>query len=626
MRRLSRGKQILLLSAIAILLLVAFASLPAVSLTADAAGAYSYEITSYNVEMDVSAKREIAVKEEITVYFSGYSSHGIIRDFALGGGVRYRDIEATCDDSDFSPYTSVDSVSFLSLYLRGEGSVSGKTRTYTLTYTMIVPALSEEGYLPLDVIGYGWQCEMSNVTVSVSFPEGLKSYQIFSGSYGTSGNDCGAVADQSGNGNTITIEAQSLGYEQGLTLDLSFQAGVLSTTQDGTLFVVLAVGLVLLFLAVAVRMFIRQPEMVKTVNLEAPEEMDPLRMGKLIDNKIDSEDMGALVFWFADQGYITIDLSKGEDDPTLRRTEKPFPTQTSAYLQTMFNGLFGNRNELKISQLTNQFYVTADAVKAQLNVEVGGFYAKKGKMLVGLFAVLTILILGGIAFLVPLFNVFPSYFYWYSFAICAAAFAIAAFTGIVAGQRKYKWKPALCSLLRLAGLAAGCLISLIVLLLPSPAFGSATGILFGIFAALIGSVCGTLLIRTQEYTEKLGHILGFKQFILFTERDRIEFMLQENPELYYHILPYAQVLGVTDEWTNKFKGIDMKAPAFASGTASYVIDCYIWHRIFRNMNTGMARTMVSKPSSSGGHSGSHGGGFGGGFGGGGFGGGGGRGC
>ena len=102
-------------------------------------------------------------------------------------------------------------------------------------------------------------------------------------------------------------------------------------------------------------------------------------------------------------------------------------------------------------------------------------------------------------------------------------------------------------------------------------------------------------------------------------------MLQENPETYYRILPYAQVLGVTNEWTDKFKGLEMNPPSYvAYNTADFIWDCMVWNALFRSLNTNFSTTMVSRPSSSGG--GSISGGFGGGFGGGGFGGGGGRGC
>ena len=97
-------------------------------------------------------------------------------------------------------------------------------------------------------------------------------------------------------------------------------------------------------------------------------------------------------------------------------------------------------------------------------------------------------------------------------------------------------------------------------------------------------------------------------------------LLEENPQYYYDILPYANVLGVSDKWENKFKELTIQPPAYVSGPD--LIDLHIYASLVRSLNRDMSAAMAQKPSSSsrsgfGGFSG------GGGFGGGGFGGGGG---
>ena len=66
--------------------------------------------------------------------------------------------------------------------------------------------------------------------------------------------------------------------------------------------------------------------------------------------------------------------------------------------------------------------------------------------------------------------------------------------------------------------------------------------------------------RTREYAEALGGIVGFRDYIRLAEKDKMETMLEENPSFYYDILPYAQVLGVSDIWTDKFAGLSMQPP------------------------------------------------------------------
>ena len=98
--------------------------------------------------------------------------------------------------------------------------------------------------------------------------------------------------------------------------------------------------------------------------------------------------------------------------------------------------------------------------------------------------------------------------------------------------------------------------------------------------------------------------------------------LEENPELYYKILPYAQVLGVTDEWEKKFENILIQPPTWCTGTDMDLFDIWLLNRCMRSAFViAMAR---SQPKGGGGFiGGSGGGGHFGGFGGGGFGGGGG---
>ena len=122
----------------------------------------------------------------------------------------------------------------------------------------------------------------------------------------------------------------------------------------------------------------------------------------------------------------------------------------------------------------------------------------------------------------------------------------------------------------------------------------------------------------------LGQILGFKEFIVVTEEDKIKFMLEENPELYYKILPYAQVLGVTDEWEKKFEKITLEPPTWYVGDFT-VFDYMILNSCMRRSMLRAMAAAAQEASAGGGRfiGRSGGGGSFGGFGGGGFGGGGG---
>lgn len=607
--------------AAAVLALAVWAGIsPPASVTAHA-DAYSYQITRYEVVMDVSADRTIGVTERITAYFTGYDSHGIIRDLTLDNGVKYRNIKAECDSEDFKPYSKNDDPSFLSVYLRGNSVVSGQTRTYTLTYTMTVPALPQADYLPLDVIGFGWQAPISDVRVTVNLPSSA-SYKVYSGSYGTTSNDCDVqVTDE---GNVISLTAERLNYNDGITLDLRFPAGTLTTTFDFSVLYAILVGIAVVVVALLVKLLVcRQPLMTVTVNLSAPEGMDPLRMGKLIDGLVDNEDIGAAVFYLADQGYLTID-AKDESDPVLMKTDKRDTSELPPYLSVMYSGLFEGGDIVQVSSLRNQFYRTANTVKLSVpTIPEKLNDPKKEKisavLLLGCFIALALFV-----FLYAKIA-FSGYNYFVGLGFAAVPCIVGYIVGAFVAQRTFRLSKA-----KKALYGAGVFVLIAVLavlfayLFPCAAYGMATPIIIALAACGAGWIAGYCRCRSKAYSEILGHILGFRNFILFTEKDKIEFMLKDNPELYYHILPYAQVLGVTDEWTDKFKDLTIDPPAYMYHSADVVFNTLIWYSVFRSLNSTMSHAMVSKPSSSGG--GRIGGGFGGGFGGGGFGGGGGRGC
>ena len=89
-------------------------------------------------------------------------------------------------------------------------------------------------------------------------------------------------------------------------------------------------------------------------------------------------------------------------------------------------------------------------------------------------------------------------------------------------------------------------------------------------------------------------------------------MLQENPQLYYDVLPYAQVLGVTKEWEGKFKSITIEPPSWCSGEASFSVFDYV---LLNSMLRSSFVSAMSRPKPKGGGTFLGGGGSGGHFGG-----------
>lgn len=88
-------------------------------------------------------------------------------------------------------------------------------------------------------------------------------------------------------------------------------------------------------------------------------------------------------------------------------------------------------------------------------------------------------------------------------------------------------------------------------------------IIVSIIVSLIGNILSSCVPRRSDYgKELLGEIVGFRNFIEVAEKDRLEALLEGDPDYFYNTLPYAQVLGVTKKWADKFKDISMEQPSY----------------------------------------------------------------
>jgi uncharacterized membrane protein len=137
---------------------------------------------------------------------------------------------------------------------------------------------------------------------------------------------------------------------------------------------------------------------------------------------------------------------------------------------------------------------------------------------------------------------------------------------------------------------------------------------------LISTIASAYIVTySKKQAELLGKILGFKNFILTCEKDRMDVLLKDNPEYFYDILPYAYVMGISDEFIDRFEMLGYIPPKSDYYWGSF--DRVYFHSYTTRANTisrGAVRAQTSASigsGSSGGGGGFSGGGFGGGGGG-----------
>lgn len=599
---------------------------------------YTFYFEEYDVTYDVASNRKIAVTEELTVMYTGRASTGFIQYIPVNAGELIRNVsvwETTGGAKSSVPYevyseTITEGLTVTSYLCLDIGDTSVKTNTrhvYRISYDYCLTKAQEgDDMLSLNAIGFDREttCTIENASVTMVLPDGYLDGQCYVGAAG-SRNVASFTQSETEDGRVqLTLTGLALAYNEGVTFTLSFKEGALTTYFDFTPYVFIIAGAILFLVLIAVKLlFFSRSHLTPIVNFEAPDSMDPLIMGKLIDNKVNSEDITAMIYYWADKGYVKINLDDTED-PTIIRLVRDLPAACEPYESLMFREFFANFDAVKPSMLKNSFYHTVERVTSMVNAKTKGLYESKSVGLSVIFALLGGLLAGATPLIMAVMCISSSYIVLLPLIATLPALVLYAMSETVKyNSLKLKKSRQLVLFLGIAALAAVC-TAVYTLLVPSWILGTAPKILLCLVSAVIIGFAVTLITRTPQYTTQLNQIVGFRNFILLAEKDRLEAMLEQDPQFYYHILPYAQVLGVSDKWEEKFRDITVPPPYWAtSANGSLAVTMLEFHAInslIRRSAVRMTTNMISRPSSSGGSGfGGFGGGHvGGGHGGGGF--------
>ncbi len=583
----------------------------------------------YKVEAVVNADRTIDFWEEIS-FTMNVTKNAFYRSLPKEGD-RFLKLKAEGVGNPEFSYRVIDNPEvdgFIDIECRG-GIRSGETLTYRFTYTMEsrFGRFGGDG-LNVDFVGGGWPFALNDVDVKIKFPAELQRYDIYSSSFGSSSNDFVEVLEEKIyslhlHADTLPLTRSEFGsYAAPVTVAFRLAEGALQSKSalvltSPTLWLTALIGISVLAAAILIKVFfVRKPILSTVVGFTAPENLDPMELGYVLDGMVDTDDVTSMIYYFASKGYLHISM-QGDEAVLIRKRMFSLPDEESNHAKTLFEGLFaGGRTQTQVSDLQNRFYEHADKARLLIGAKRPKMYQPKS---IARFALYSLLAFA--AFVLPMLAVGWGYIGGWYFPLeafmMAAPVAICALLSWISENYRYKWKRG-GHVGLFIGAAIVCAICGVLY------FAFFEHVLSG-FERLLALGCGVgvlflqkgVLARNEEYVERLGKILGFKEFILVAKKDRIEAMLETNPELFYDVLPYAQVMNVSNEWEEKFKSITIKPPTWYDGDFTY-FDYWLISRSMRSMNA----AMVSRPSNNT-VGGSGGGGFSGGFSGGGGGGGGG---
>lgn len=264
-----------------------------------------------------------------------------------------------------------------------------------------------------------------------------------------------------------------------------------------------------------------------------PEGVTAAEAGLLWDGKIHKRDLIAMIYEWAGRGYLKI-IQKDKGEYEFEKL-KDLPDTAKNFEKTMFKRLFSNGNKTSLSSLRNSFYHTMDAAGRELTAysQLHKMFLPGSQGFATTFKVMGYTILG-IGIIIVLSNLHRHYYH----------------TGIA-------W-----------------------------------------------TACGLASILIARIMPKMGHfgsqlfakLLGFREFMVTVEMDRLKTLVDENPAYFEQTIAYAIVMGMGEKWAEKFEALISEPPKSYEGYSSTKFNTVEFTRRITNSMYTFNTVMTSKPA------------------------------
>ena len=534
-------------------------------------------------QVDLGLDGSFQVREDIGVHLN-VSKHGIYRYLPVKGNVAAQEgswlYSMDFQDVQASAPLKVERLGSQMVFRLGsEKELVRGDVDYTLSYTM-VPTMQAQDYslCYLNVLPLYWQNphqEGSGFTIHFPKPVDPDAVQVYYGSYGSE-EDATKVMDLTWEeeGKTLTGVLRSrLAFGQGVTLYVSLPQGYYEglRSMDSFRDSLFWRGLVLLTLGGILFWILgRERTLTPPITFLPPEGLDSAGLGFLADGVADKEDIVSLLINWAGRGFLTLREAQGEEI-YLRKTGKPF--QGEEYEKLLFQRIFRQKGEVSLSSLTYRLSDTVQVCRKKVAKFYGGWnlYTKGSLILRGFLFLTALEELGEVwGFLRKNASLPALGYFGLLMGFLCACLAMLAFGRL--RRRRYTMDAAAFRL----WLFMGILSIGVGILLPwgtlarAAAAGRAPFLGTG-YVAFLAQIFGVILLASQSLRRSDGHlqrfekIVGFRDFLEKAERERLEALAGENPQWFYQVLPYAYVLGVSDQFAKRLEGITLAPPDWYQG-------------------------------------------------------------
>lgn len=550
-----------------------------------------YYITSYNVDMIVGEDNSYTVTETVAVHFNDLinygESHGIYRYIPTSVTV-YRDTASGLDEKDYGINISNIMVenqygsnrTFDVSYQNGycvisslsSSLVNNTDQVYVISYNYNVgyDRISNYDDFYFNIIGTQWDTSIDNITFSIQMPSALSTdvltngnLLMYSGIFGNGTESALSNFNIALNQNTITGSYSHLDAFNGITIKLNLPEGYFSqvnTTYFSSLWDIVSLTICLLLLLISVFIGIKNSNknpVIETVQFYSPNGLNPTELKYILSGYITSKDLTALIIYWASKGFLKIIVDKN-DKISLEKIQDL--NSENGYENSIFNKIFKTNTLVKIDEMQNDLATEVFSSIPKVKLKVGTRVEPKSVSKtfgVGLLSLIPMLIVYFVYLLrynyawnILMFPVITSIVLYSVFLISNAIYSLAKSKG-------YKISNVIVSVLTFVGVI---IVNAINFDPTIDYFGAIFFVLTLTFVA--GFYISQMVCYKKDISEKIGKIKGFKNFIVTAEAPRLKVLLKQNPSYYYDVLPYAYVLGITDEFAKRFEGLAVIPPSW----------------------------------------------------------------
>ncbi len=580
--------------------------------------AENFTIEQYDIDINVGENRVYTINERLLLNFTT-PSHGFYRSipYKYNGDVavkaRVNDIEVS------SQWEKENEGDYISLKIGDEDTLVSGLQEYYISYTY---DLGEDLYPDYDefyynIIGDGWSTSIRNVKFNVTFPKQIDSNRIWmtSGSYGSIGFNGNITFDGT---TTVSGYVASLNPNDALTLRVEMDDGYFVGAREikdfsipaGVVAILIAILIILYFILTYFKYGVDKPLAV-VVNYSAPDGLTPLECGYIVDEKADDKDIGAMIFYWADKGYLTIEEQDAKNDSFIFHKKRELDEKATDNEKELFAALFKSGDDVDIGDLESSQF--AKAVIEDIKPSIGSYFKGERQLIEQKSknkAITT-------TFLAFLFSIVYSFCmsvydmeYLFVVLFCTVFFVILSLC-FAAVMRKYRY---INKSIRFAYLLVYLIFALVlasltlIFSLSGNSSTITTMVAFICFATIgiLGSFGALVMEKRSDYGQHtLENVLGFREYIDKVEVDKLKLLIDQDPEYFYHVLSYAICFGLEDRWARKFKDIFVAPASWYYSPYNTVTDYFFYAALYRRWNNAYKSQIVpaSYPQSTSGHGG-----------------------